>query len=99
MQALLYRAQSLELIEKKQASWLWRKFAMERMRLREPPETDFPAEQPAVIGRMVRLHIDTFGYSTADFSNLLHVHEKHLSEFYDLAAKPVVPGMRLRIVR
>jgi Zn-dependent peptidase ImmA (M78 family)/transcriptional regulator with XRE-family HTH domain len=99
MQALLYRAQSLGLIEKEQASWLWRKFAMDRMRLREPPETDFPTEQPAVIGRMVRLHLDTFGYSTADFANLLHVHEKHLGEFYDLAAKPAVPGMRLRIVR
>jgi Zn-dependent peptidase ImmA (M78 family)/transcriptional regulator with XRE-family HTH domain len=99
MQALLYRAQTLGLIEKEKAAWLWRKFAMERMRAREPPETEFPTEQPAVIGRMVRLHLDTFGYSTVEFANLIHVHEKHLSEFYDLSAKPVVPGVRLRLVR
>ncbi len=45
---------------------------MERMRAREPPETEFSPEQPAVIGRMVRLQLDTFGYSTVEFANLLH---------------------------
>lgn len=99
MQALLYRAQSLGLIEKEKAAWLWRQFAMSRMRLREPPELDFPPEKPAVVSRMVRFHLDTFGYSTSEFAELLHVHEHQLSEFYDLTAHPVVQGMRLRLVR
>lgn len=99
MQALLYRAQSLNLIEKQQAGWLWRQFSASRMRLREPPETDFPHEEPGVISRMVRLHLDTFGYSAGDLAKLLHVFEKHLREFYDLSAKPVVPGVKLRLVR
>jgi Zn-dependent peptidase ImmA (M78 family) len=99
MQALLYRAQSLGLIEQRQATWLWRQFSVTKMRMREPPELDFPAEKPAVIGRMVRLHLDTFGYSKEDFAKLLHVHEKQLPEFYDLTAQPTIPGMRLRLVR
>jgi Zn-dependent peptidase ImmA (M78 family)/transcriptional regulator with XRE-family HTH domain len=99
MQAILYRAQKLNLIEKEKAQWLWRKFAMDRMRLREPPETDFPAEQPAVITRMVRLHIDTFGYTASEFAKVLHVQERHLKELYDLTAQSTVPGMRLRLVR
>ncbi len=99
MQALLYRAQSLGLIEKAQAAWLWRKFAMERMRLREPPQLDFPVEGPSVISRMIALHLDTFGYSTADFAKMLHVHERQLREFYDLNTKGAVPGLRLRVVR
>jgi Zn-dependent peptidase ImmA (M78 family)/transcriptional regulator with XRE-family HTH domain len=99
MQALLYRAQSLGLIEKREATWLWRRMSMGKMRMREPPELDFPVEKAAVIGRMVRLHLDTFGYAKSDFAKLLHIHEKHLPEFYDLTAQPVIPGMRLRLVR
>jgi Zn-dependent peptidase ImmA (M78 family)/transcriptional regulator with XRE-family HTH domain len=99
MQALLYRAQSLGLIEKQQAGWLWRQFNANRIKLREPPELDFPPEQPGVIARMVRLHVDTFGYSTGELANLLHVYEKQLAEFYDLNATAAVPGLRLRVVR
>jgi Zn-dependent peptidase ImmA (M78 family)/transcriptional regulator with XRE-family HTH domain len=99
MQALLYRAQSLGLIGKQQAGWLWRQFNMNRIKLREPPELDFPQEQPAVITRMVRLHLDTFGYLVSEFAKLLHLHERQLGEFYNLSDKPTVPGLRLRVVR
>jgi Zn-dependent peptidase ImmA (M78 family)/transcriptional regulator with XRE-family HTH domain len=98
MQALLYRAQSLGLIGKQQAGWLWRQFNANRIKLREPPELDFPPEQPGVIARMIRLHLDTFGYSMGELAGLLHVHERQLTEFYDLNVKIVVPGLRLRVV-
>jgi len=99
MQAILYRAQSLGLIAKPQAEWLWRKFAMERLRLREPPHLDFPPEQPGVVSRMVRLHLDNFGYSPGEFARILHANDNLLNEYYDLNAAPVVQGMRLRVVR
>ena len=51
------------------------------------------------MSRMVRLHLDTFGYSPGDLAQLIHLHEKQLGEFYDLNAKPVVNGLRLRVVR
>jgi hypothetical protein len=99
MQALLYRAQSLGLIGKQQAGWLWRQFSANRIKMREPPELDFSREQPGVIARMVRLHLDTFGYAIAELAKLLHVHEKHLGELYDLSAAPAVAELRLRVVR
>jgi hypothetical protein len=54
------------------------------------PELDFPREQPGVIARMVRLHLDTFGYAIGELAKLLHVHEKQLGELYDLSAAPAV---------
>ena len=78
---------------------MWRQFNIGRMRMREPAELDFPAEQPGVVARMVRLHLDTFGYVAAEFAKLLHIHEKQLGEFYDLTAKPTISGLRLRVVR
>jgi Zn-dependent peptidase ImmA (M78 family) len=99
MQALLFRAQSLRLIEKAQASWLWRQFSTTRMRLREPPELDFEPERSGVLARMIRLHLDTFGYTIAELAKLFHLYEDQLGKYYDLNAGPAVTGMRLRIVR
>ena|SRR5882724_10365926 len=84
MQALLYRAQSLGLIEKEKAASLWRKFAIERMKLREPLDLDFAPEVPGVVGRMIRLHLDTFGYSQAEFGKIMHANDKLLNQYYDL---------------
>jgi hypothetical protein len=55
----------------------------------------------AIIARMVRLHLDTFGYAASELAKLLHIYERQVSEFYDLSASPapVVPGLRLRVVR
>ncbi len=99
MQALLYRAQSLGLIEQERAAWLWRKFAMDRIKLREPPSLDFAPEVPSVVSRMVRLHLDTFGYSPSDLAKIVHANDNLLSDYYDLNAAPVVQGLRLRVVR
>jgi hypothetical protein len=81
------------------ATWLWRKFAMERMKLREPPSLDFAPEMPGVVSRMVRLHLDNFGYSPSELAKIVHANDNLLAEYYDLSAKPVVQGMRLRVVR
>jgi Zn-dependent peptidase ImmA (M78 family) len=97
MQAILYRAQSHGLIEKQKAGWLWRKFAMERMRLREPG--DFAPETPGVVSRMVRLHLDNFGYSPSELAKIVHANDNLLGEYYDLSAAPTVQGLRLRVVR
>jgi len=98
MQGLLYRAETLGYVSKSEAGWLWRQFGASRMRLAEPPELDFPHETPGVIGRMVRLHLDTFGHSKAEFASLLHVHENQLSEYYHLDSTSANRGLRLRVV-
>jgi Zn-dependent peptidase ImmA (M78 family) len=99
MQAILYRAQSLGLIEKQKAAWLWRKFAMDRLKMREPVSLDFPRETPGVVDRMLRLHLDNFGYSPSQLAKIVHANDNLLAEYYDLSAQPSVQGMRLRVVR
>ena len=60
MQALLYRAQSLDLIEKEKATWLWRKFAIDKnANERTSPSLDFPVgDIRQLCARMARLHLD-----------------------------------------
>jgi Zn-dependent peptidase ImmA (M78 family) len=84
MQALLYRAQSLGLIAHSQATYLWRQFSIHRIKLREPAELDFPMETPGVLSRMIKLHLETFGYSMPDFARMLHLHTHQLKQYYDL---------------
>ena len=82
MQGLLYRAQALEIISKSEAGWLWRQFSSLRMKMREPMELDFPIETPSVLPKMVRLHLDAFGYSLNELAALFHIHPHTLSELY-----------------
>ncbi len=99
MQGLLYRAQALGLIEKSEAGWLWRQFSSLRIKLREPPELDFPIEVPGVMNRIVRLHLDNFGVSVSELAGMLHVSEPLMADYYDLKQRTPAPGLRLRVVR
>ena len=98
MQALLYRAQSLGHIEEAQASYLWRQFNRFRMKFREPIELDFPMERPGIISHMIKLHLDTFGYSRSEFAQALHFLPHRLKQYYDLDDRDesrVGPRLRL----
>lgn len=98
MQALLYRAQSLGLIGKAQASYLWRQFSFHRIKLREPIELDFPMELPSIISRMINLHLETFGYSIPEFAQILRFHPYRLKQYYDIKeGERFQPGPHLRL--
>ncbi len=101
MQALLYRGEERGIIPKSKASYLWRQFNINRIKMREPPELDFEPEIPGVISRMINLHLETFGYSMIEFANILRLHEYQLPQFYDLKNAPEKPamGLRLRVVK
>jgi len=100
MQALLYRAQSLGVVDKGQAGYLWRQFNIHRIKTREPVELDIPHEAPGVLQRMVHIHLENFGYSLPEFARILHLHTHQLEQFYDLRTTPENPptGLRLRLV-
>jgi Zn-dependent peptidase ImmA (M78 family)/transcriptional regulator with XRE-family HTH domain len=93
MQALLMRATALELVSKNQAQYLWKQISAKRLRLREPPELDFPPEKPTVIETMLRVHKEALRYSDADLARLLHFREHEMSQFYVTAG----PDKRPRI--
>lgn len=67
--------------------------------MREPVHLDFPAEQPGVVSRMIRLHLDNFGCSPSELAKIIRANDNLLSEYYDLSAALVVQGMKLRVVR
>ncbi len=101
MQGILYRAQALNLIEKSEAGWLWRQLNAMRIKLREPPELDFAAEEPGVLAKMVDMHLNAFGYSKGELATLLHVHLHTLKEMYPLnKSAPMRTGAaKLRVIQ
>lgn len=84
MQALLMRASSLGCLTKNQSQYLWKQINARRLRLREPPELDFPPEQPTVVATMLRMHQDALGYSISELAKLLHIHESDFRAMYPL---------------
>lgn len=84
MQALLMRASGLSMITKNQSQYLWKQISMRRLRLREPPELDFPHEKPTVIESMLRVHLDALGYSLKELAQLLHVYEWDMRSLYNI---------------
>ena len=84
MAALLYRAKQLRYVDDNQARYLWQQFNFHKIRLREPPELDFPVERPTLMPKLLSMHLDEFGYSLADLRRLLAMHEAELISFHDL---------------
>lgn len=82
MQSLLLRARSLDLLSRNQEEYLWKQMSIRKWRLREPPELDFPREQPTVIDSLVKLFQNHLGYSREELSNLLHVFGQDLDILY-----------------
>lgn len=100
MQSLLMRARSLGFVSSNQERYLWQQFSARRMRLREPPELDFPAEQPTTLNSMLKLHIEALGYELKDLEGLLHMRAEDISSFYDFDIKGSrSDGPALRLVR
>ncbi len=84
MQALLMRASSLNFLTKNQAQYLWKQISARRLRLREPPELDFPKESPTIISTMVQMHLNSLGYSKGELAQFLHIYENDLLAMYEV---------------
>lgn len=87
MQSLLMRARSMGMVLPNQERYLWQQFSTRKMRLHEPPELDFPVEKPSTVGSMIRLHMDTLGYSLKDLEVFLHMRAEEIPRFYGLDLK------------
>lgn len=82
MAALLMRAHKLSFLSENQYRYLWKQISARGYRLREPPELDFERERPELLGQIIRLHIDILGYTPAELSSLLCVHEREFRSLY-----------------
>lgn len=100
MQSLLMRASSLGFLSSNQSRYLWQQINARRLRLREPPELDFPHEEPAILPGMLTLHEKGLGYSTADLARILHIYESDLRDMYPLGDETPEPRRpKLTIMR
>jgi Zn-dependent peptidase ImmA (M78 family) len=101
MASLVFAAKRCSAITESQATWIWKQFAMNNYRLREPPELDFPQEQPHTLSDLVSLHVQDLGYSLADLATAMHMREDEFARAYSIeipGEKTSKPG-HLRIVR
>ena len=95
MQALLYRAKAVGAITANQSQYLWRQISALGYRRNEPPELDFPAEEPTVLPEMIRVHLEELGYKIEDLCSVLHVFEDDLRNIHPLPGNPVGPSLRV----
>ena len=95
MQALLYRAKSVGAVTANQSQYLWRQISALGYRRNEPPELDFPAEEPAVLPEMIRVHLEDLGYGIEELCSVLHVFEDDLRNMHPLPGNSVGPILRV----
>jgi len=97
MQALLMRITDLGLINKTQREYLWKRINIARIRLREPPELDLPYEEPKLLPRILKLHLEDLGYSVSELSKAVNLYDPDFSKNFGLNEKLSKPN-HLRLV-
>jgi Zn-dependent peptidase ImmA (M78 family) len=97
MQALLVRATSLNFVTPNQGRYLWQQISSRGWRLREPAELDFPAEVPKVLPAIVKAHLADLGYSLAELTNLVRIHESEFAEMYGPITGDRAPSKRPKL--
>lgn len=101
MASLVFAAKRVGALNATQAQYIWKQFAIHKIKLREPPELDFAPEQPRTVSDLVSLHIDDMGYSLADLSKMLVMSETELAKNYsiNLPGQESARGAHLRIIQ
>ena len=66
MAALLYRAKSVGKITQNQSAYLWRQLS--KYRKNEPKSTEFEWEQPSTLKTMLKMIMESLGYSLEDIA-------------------------------
>ncbi|MFG1416999.1 XRE family transcriptional regulator [Xanthobacter sp. V0B-10] len=96
--SLLYRGSHAGFLSKNQADYLWRQLSARGWRKREPEETQFPAETTRLFEHIIALHRDQLGYTSSDFSALLHIDERDVQLLYGVEPS-IRPPRQLRVVK
>ena len=92
MQALVYRAFSLEQISDRQRRYFYAQLTRAGYRKREPPELDPPVESPKRLGDKIVFHRRNLGFSVEELAAMLSLNEDELKELYDVESRK---GFRL----
>ncbi|MDH5753445.1 MAG: ImmA/IrrE family metallo-endopeptidase, partial [Deltaproteobacteria bacterium] len=99
MQGLLHRAQDLGVVSYNQARYLWSQFNAQKIKMREPPELDITPEEPTMMPKLLRLHLDELGYSLLDLAEMVKMFEDELIDFQRISTITTESGRpRLRVI-
>lgn len=82
MQALIMKAKNLGFLTRNQEEYLWKQMSARGWRLKEPPELDFPREQPTIIANLVKVFTTHLEYSKDELAKLLHIYTPELEALY-----------------
>ena len=82
MNFLLYRLGVLEIINRHQSEYLWKKLSVLGWRTREPQETDFKSEEPLIFPKLIKLHSEDLKYDLAGFQALLNTDAVDIKRLY-----------------
>jgi Zn-dependent peptidase ImmA (M78 family)/DNA-binding XRE family transcriptional regulator len=95
MQALLHRAQSLNLISPRMARHIWMTMSKYGYRTREPVETDIPIEKPQLFSILLKTHKYELDYSKEDLAELFRLRVEEFEEEYENDSQEKKPKLKL----
>lgn len=85
MAALVFAAKRAGALNESQAQYIWKQFNVQKIKLREPPELDFPIELPHTLSELINLHMSDLGYSIADLAAVMRLNDDEVTRFYSIA--------------
>jgi Zn-dependent peptidase ImmA (M78 family) len=98
MAGLLKTAESIGVVSRNQAVYLWKQMSARGLRLREPPELDLEREVPQVLSGLVNVHLNSLGYSTGELATFLNELESEFSRAYTVKKDTKPERVKLSIV-
>lgn len=88
MASLVFAAKRAGVLNEGQAQYIWKQFNVHKIKLKEPPELDFPPEIPRTINELVSLHMNDLKYSIDDLATMLNMHHDEIAMTYSIE----IPG-------
>jgi Zn-dependent peptidase ImmA (M78 family)/DNA-binding XRE family transcriptional regulator len=82
IQSLIMRAAAMGIISAAQSRYLWQQISSAKLRFQEPPELDFPHEEPKLLPTIFKMHIDQLGYSLDELAEVLNMFPSELVQMY-----------------
>lgn len=83
MIALLYRATDLGFLTDNQKRYLVQQFNQMKIRRREPPELDFPKEQPKLLRDLITKYKTAHKFSVKELAQSLHLEQEEFMQRYN----------------
>lgn len=94
MSSLLFRAKTLNKLDRYKEDYLWRQMSARGYRVREPATLDFEKEQPTLMGALVSNLTERLGYSAVELESALHLHYQELAQMYSLPDRAKASSLR-----